>query len=161
MVIFSSQSHIWSFMIQTFHIGYLLCVEFCQVLSTLVERFIMLPRSRSRTRLIYMLLLHWKYTKTCFSFTSKCSAPALGEDKNMFARLYQNKCYKFLIIFLSKVCCKKRHRLCKNIKRWTQKRSKVKKRRKRKRNENKDNPYSRKKCSTKEKYISESIVELC
>ena len=53
--------------------------------------------------------------KTCFSATSKCSAPTLGEDKNMFARLYQNKCSKFLIMFLSKVCCKKRHGLCKNI----------------------------------------------
>ena len=44
-------------------------------------------------------------------------------------------------------------------KRWTQKRPKVK-RRKRKRNENKYNPCSRKKYSTREKYISESIVEL-
>ena len=34
------------------------------------------------------------------------------------------------------------------------------KRRKRKRNENKDNPCSRKKYSTREKYILESIVEL-
>ena len=49
----------------------------------------------------------------------------------MFARLYHNKCSKFLIIFLSKVYCKKGHGLYKNIKRWTQKRSKVKKRRKR------------------------------
>jgi len=97
-----------------------------------------------------MLLLYWKYVKTCFSSTSKCSAPTLGEDKNMFARLYQNKCSKFLIIFLSKVCCKKRHGLCKNIKRWTQKRSKVRKKektRKRKRDENKDNPCSRKNMS--------------
>jgi tmRNA-binding protein len=31
------------------------------------------------------------------------------------------------MIFLSKACCKKRHGLCKNIKRWTQKRSKIKK----------------------------------
>ena len=45
----------------------------------------------------------------------------------MFARLYQNKCSKFLIIFLSKVYCKKGHGLYKNIKRWTQKSSKVKK----------------------------------
>ena len=110
-----------------FHIGCLLCVEFCQVLLTLVKRFIMLPRSRSRTHLIYMLLLHQKYAKTCFSSTLKCSAPTLGEDKNMFARLYQNKCSKFLIIFLSKVYCKKTHGLYKNIKRQTQKRSKVKK----------------------------------
>ena len=44
-----------------------------------------------------------------------------------------------------KSCCKKRHGLCKNIKRWTQKRSKVKKKKgKRKRDENKDNPCSRK-----------------
>ena len=45
--------------------------------------------------------------------------------------------------------------------RWTEERSKVKRRkRKRKRNENKDNPCSLKKYSTREKYISESIVEL-
>ena len=126
MVINSYLSHIHTFRIQTFHISCLLCVKFCQVFLTLVERFIMLPRLRSRTRHIYVLLLYWKYAKTCFSSTSKCSALALGEDKNMFARLYQNKCSKFLIIFLSKVCCKKRHGLCENIKRWTQKRSKVK-----------------------------------
>ena len=83
---------------KTFHIACLLCVEFCQVLLTLVKRFIMLPRSRSCTCLIYMLLLHWKYAKICFSSTSKCSAPTLGEDKNMFARLYQNKCPKFLTL---------------------------------------------------------------
>ena len=64
-----------------FHIGCLLCVEFCQVLLTLVKRFIMLPRSRSCTCYICVLLLHWKYAKTCFSSTSKCSAPTLGEDK--------------------------------------------------------------------------------
>jgi len=42
--------------------------------------------------------------------------------------------------------CKKRHGLCKNIKRWTQKRSKVKKKKKgeKKRDENKNNPCSRK-----------------
>ena len=126
MVINSYQSHIRTCRIQT-STSCLLCVEFSQVLLTLVERFIMLPRSKSRTRHIYMLLLYWKYAKICFSSTSKCSAPTLGEDKNMFVRFYQNKCSKFLIIFLSKVCCKKRHELCKNKKRWTQKRSKVKK----------------------------------
>ena len=47
-------------------------------------------------------------------------------QKNMFARFYHNKCSKFLIIFLSKVVVK-RNGSCKNIKRWTQKRSKVKK----------------------------------
>ena len=98
---------------KTFHIGCLLCVEFCQVLLTHVKRFIMLPRSRSRTRLIYMLLPHRKYAKTCFSSTSKCSAPTLGEDKNMFARFYQNKCSKFLIIFLSKVVVKRDMRYAK------------------------------------------------
>jgi len=41
-----------------------------------------------------------------------------------------------------KSCCKKRHGLCKNIKRWTQKMSKVKK--EKKRDENKNNPCSRK-----------------
>ena len=141
-----------------FHISCLLCVEFYQVLLTLVERCIMFPRLRSRTRHIYVLLLYWKYAKTCFSSTLKCSSPTLGEDKNMFARFYQNKCSKFLIIFLSKVLVKIDMGYAK-YKRWTQKRSKVK-RRKRKRNENKDNPCSRKKYSTREKYISESIVEL-
>ena len=96
--------------------------------------------------------------KNMFSSTSKYSAPTLGEDKNMFARFYQNKCSKFLIIFLSKVVVKRDTGYAK-YKRWTQKRSKVKMR-KRKRNENKDNPCSRKKYSTREKYISESIVEL-
>jgi hypothetical protein len=62
-----------------------------------------------------VLLLYWKYAKTCFSSTSKCYAPTLEKDKNMFVRFCQNKCSKFLIIFLSKVCCKKRHELCKNI----------------------------------------------
>ena len=90
----------------------LLCVDFCQVLLTLVEIFIMLPRLKSRTRHIYVLLLYQKYAKTCFSSTSKCFAPTLGEDKNMFARFYQNKCSKFLIIFLSKICYKERHGLC-------------------------------------------------
>ena len=67
--------------LKTFHIRCLLCVEFCQVLLILVERFIMFPRSRSRTCHIYVLLLYWKYAKTCSSSTSKCSAPTLGEDK--------------------------------------------------------------------------------
>ena len=53
---------------KTFHIGCLLCVEFCQVLLTLVKIFVMLPRLRSRTRLIYMLLLHWKYATTYSMF---------------------------------------------------------------------------------------------
>jgi hypothetical protein len=67
---------------------------------------------------------------------TKCSTPALGEDKNIFVRFYQNKYSKFLIIFLLKVYCKKRHRLCKNIyKKWIQKRSKNKKE---KRKEKKD-----------------------
>ena len=35
---------------------------------TLVERFIMLPRSRSLARLINLLLLHWKYAETCLHF---------------------------------------------------------------------------------------------
>ena len=45
-----------------------------------------------------------------------------------------------------KSCCKKRHGLYKNIKRWTQKMSKVKKKKKgeKKRDENKNNPCSRK-----------------
>ena len=68
---------------KTFHIGCLLCVEFCKVLLTLVKRFIIFPRSRSRTRHIYMLLLYWKYAKTCSSSTSNCSAPTLGDDKKM------------------------------------------------------------------------------
>ena len=110
----SYQSHILV-SLKIFHISCLLFVEFCQVLLTLVERFIMLLRSKSRTRHIYVLLLNWKYAKICFSSTSKYSAPKLGEDKNMFVMFYQNKCSKFLIIFLSKVCCKKRHELCKNI----------------------------------------------
>ena len=77
-------------LLETFHISCLFCVEFCQDSLTLVERFIMLPRSRSHTRYICVLLLHWKYAKTCFSSTSKCSAPTLGEDKNMFARIRIN-----------------------------------------------------------------------
>ena len=118
-------------LLKTFHISCLFCVKFCQDSLTLVERFIILPRSRSRTRYICVLLLHWKYAKTCFSSTSKCSAPTLGEDKNMFARFYQNKCSKFLIIFISKVVVNRDMGYAK-YKRWTQKRSKVK-RRKRKR----------------------------
>ena len=48
-----------------------------------------------------------------------------------------------------------------NIKRWTQKMSKVKKKKgEKKRDDNKDNPCSRKKYSARDKYISESIVEL-
>jgi len=101
----------------------------------------MLPRSKSHTCHIYVLLLYWKYAKTCFSSTSKCYAPTLGEDKNMFARFYQNKCSKFLIIFLSKVVVKRDMGYAK-YKRWTQKRPKVKRR---KRNEmRKDSPCSRK-----------------
>ena len=42
------------------------CIEFCQVLLTLIEEIIIPPRSRSRTRQIYKLLLHWEYAKTCF-----------------------------------------------------------------------------------------------
>ena len=76
----------------------------------------------------------------------------------MFVRFYQNKCSKFLIIFLSKVIVKRDMGYAK-YKRWTQKRSKVK-RRKRKRNKNKGNPGSQKKYSTREKYISKGIVEL-
>ena len=54
-------------LLKTFHISCLLCVEFCQVLLTFVERLIMFPRSR------YMC-----YTgstqKTCLSFPlNKCS----------------------------------------------------------------------------------------
>ena len=135
----SYQSHILV-SLKTFHISCLLFVEFCQVLLTLVERFIMLPRSKSHTRHIYVLLLYWKYAKICFSSTLKCSAPTL-EDKNMFARFYQNKCSKFSIIFLSKVVVKKDMGYAK-YKRWTQKRSKVKRR---KRTEmRKDSPCSRK-----------------
>ena len=101
--------------LKIFNISCLLCVEFCQVLLILVKRFIMLPTSRSHTRHIYVLLLHWEYAKTCFLSAPKYSAPTLGEDKNMFVRFYWNKCSKFLIIFLSKVCCKNRHGLCKSI----------------------------------------------
>ena len=125
MVINSYQSHIRTCRIRT-STSCLLCVEFSQVLLTLVERFIMLPRLKSRTRHIYVLLLYCKYAKTCFSSTSKCSAPTLREDKNMFARFYQNKCSKFLIIFLSEVVVKRDMGYAK-YKRWTQKRSKVKK----------------------------------
>ena len=79
MVINSHQSHIHTFRIQTFHICCLLCVVFYQVLLTLIERFIMLPRLRSRTHHIYVLLLHWKYAKTCLPFisTQKYFAPTL------------------------------------------------------------------------------------
>ena len=101
----SYQGHM--LLLKTFHISCLFCVEFCQDLLTLVERFIMFPRSRSCTHHINVLLLYSKYAKTCFSSTSKCSAPTLGEDKNMFARFYQNKCSKFLIIFLSKFVVKR------------------------------------------------------
>ena len=135
----------------------LLCVDLCQVLLTLVERFIMFPRSRSRTHHLYVLLLYCKYA--IFHPPQNILLLHWEKTKNMFARFYQNKCSKFSIIFLSKVVVKRDMGYTK-YKRWTQKRSKVKKRRKRKRNENKDNPYSRKKYSTKDKYISESIVEL-
>ena len=86
MVQNSYQSHICTFRIQTFHISCLLCIEFCQVLLILIERFIMLPRSRSRTHQIYVLLLHWKYAKICFSSTSKCFTPTLEVNKNMLDR---------------------------------------------------------------------------
>jgi hypothetical protein len=51
--------------VQTFYLCYLHCIELCQPLLALVEKFIMLPRSRTRTHHIYMLLLHWKYATTC------------------------------------------------------------------------------------------------
>ena len=107
---------------KTFHISCLFCVEFCQDSLTLIERFIMLLRSRSRTRYICVLLLHWEYVKTWFPSISKCSAPTLGEDKNMFARFYQNKCSKFLLIPLLKISiAEKRYGLCKSkVKKWTQ-----------------------------------------
>ena len=79
---------------KTFHIGCLLCVEFSQVLLTLVKRFIMLPRLRSRTRLSYIccfytgstqkhalhppqnvLLLHWEKTKICLLGFIRINAP--------------------------------------------------------------------------------------
>ena len=53
------------------------------VLSSFIdpyERFVMLLKSRSRTHHIYLLLLHWKYAKTCLPSrsTQKCSTPTLG-----------------------------------------------------------------------------------
>ena len=44
--------------LKTFHISCLFCVEFCQDSLTLVERLIMLTRSRSHTCYICVLLLH-------------------------------------------------------------------------------------------------------
>ena len=92
--------------LKTFHISCLFCVEFCQDSLTLVERFIMLSRWRSRTRYICVLLLHWKYAKTCFSSTSKCFTPTLGVNT-----VYPpNKCSKFLWISLLKsFVAEKRH----------------------------------------------------
>jgi hypothetical protein len=56
------------------------CVEFGQVLLTLVERFIMLLRSRSCTLHIHMLLLHWEYTQTCFHLDPPKKTLLLGVD---------------------------------------------------------------------------------
>ena len=109
MVINSYQSHKHTFRIQTFYISCLLCVEFCQILLTLVERFIMLPRSRSRTCHIYVLLLHWKYAKTCFSSTSKCFTPTLGVNTKMcLICLSTKQMLQVLVnISLEKFCCGK------------------------------------------------------
>ena len=89
---------------KTFHIGCLLCVEFCQVLLTLVKRFIMLPRSRSRTHLIYMLLLHQKYTKTYFCLLPVQEQNILRWMKNMFLRTFSIEaahiCGMYMILIL-------------------------------------------------------------
>ena len=56
-------------------------------LVTLIEKLIMLSRSRTLTLYIYLLLLHWGYTKTHFPSTQKCSTPTLGVNtKNMLDR---------------------------------------------------------------------------
>ena len=60
----SYQGHI--LLLKTFHISCLFCVEFCRGSLTLVERFIILPRSRSRARYICVLFLHCKYAKNIF-----------------------------------------------------------------------------------------------
>ena len=90
---FLPKLNITSSKFQAFHICYFYCVEFGQVLLTPVERFTMLPRSRSRTHHIHMLLLHWEYTKTCFhSNPPKNSAPTLGVDKKcMFGKYSMSK----------------------------------------------------------------------
>jgi len=121
----SYQSHILV-SLKTFHISCLLCVEFCQVLLTLVDKFIMFPRSRSRTCHIYVFLLYWKYAKTCFSSTSKCSAPTLGEDKNMlgFIRINAPSSWWY---FSQKFVIKRDMGYAKIYKRWIQKKSKINK----------------------------------
>ena len=67
----------------------------------------------------------------------------------MFARFYQNKCSKFLIIFLSKVVVKETWVMQKYKKMDTKEvqSKKKEKKRKRKRDENKHNLYSRKNIS--------------
>jgi len=77
-----------------------------------------------------VLLLHWKYTKTCFSSTTKSSAPIPGKIKICLLGFIRNKCSKFLIIFLSKVCCKKTWVMQKYNLKNGQKMSKVKKKEK-------------------------------
>jgi hypothetical protein len=77
------------------------CIEFCQVLLTLIEKFIMLLRSRSCTHHLHMLLLYWKYAKTCLSFLS-----------NRYSMLHM---WSPFLMFLQK-----RHGLCKSMKKiWT------------------------------------------
>jgi hypothetical protein len=63
----------------------ILCLFLHWVLSSFVdpyERFVMLLKSRSHTHHIYLLLLHWEYTKTCLPSRSiqKCSTPTLGAN---------------------------------------------------------------------------------
>jgi len=81
----SYQSHILV-SLKTFHISCLLCVEFCRVLLTLVERFVMFPRSRSRTRYIYVLLLYWKYARHVFHPSQ--NVLLLHWEKTKYVRFY-------------------------------------------------------------------------
>ena len=58
-------------------IGYLLCVELCQVLVSFVENFIMLPRSRSLTPTNKYAALILR-VRTTMLFPPKISVPTLG-----------------------------------------------------------------------------------
>jgi hypothetical protein len=65
----------------------------------------MLSRSRSRTLHIYLLLLHWEYTKTCLFIDLKMFTPTLEENTKIFVR---NKCSEFfVIVFSSNSKCKR------------------------------------------------------
>ena len=80
-----------------FYIYYLYLYWVWSNLMTLVEKLIMLSRSRSRTLHVYLLLLHWGYAKTCFPSTQKMLYSYIGNiHKNMLYRINAPSSYKCL-----------------------------------------------------------------